>query len=107
MSISIDDLLKGPQRTVNLDALSMSSREDVSRATFKALSATQSYEPHIQVLASACLFAALSMRLGLSAEEMFHKADRILRDKDFDRNSNFRFQALRDYAGAELKDKVD
>lgn len=100
--MSIDDLLKGPQVTINLDALNMAGRDAVSATTHGLLSRMQNEKPHIQVLGAAVLFAAITRRLGLNAEEMYHKASRILRDVEFDKASNHRFAALRAYAAGEL-----
>lgn len=102
--MSIDDLLRGPQRTIDLDALNLAGREDVSKATYRLLHQAQGEKSHIQVLAASVLFAAICSRLGLSAEEMFHKANRILRDSEFDRSSNNRFAALQAYAKGELSE---
>jgi len=101
---SLDDILRGPQVTINLDALNMAGRDAVSATTQQLLSRMQNEKPHIQVLSAAVLFAAITRRLGLNAEEMYHKADRILRDVEYDKSSNQRFTALREYAAGELRE---
>lgn len=90
-------------RPYDHDKRNMLPRDPILHLTGRALHVLQNESPEEMVAAASMLFALVTQRVQLDAQEEHHKALKMLRDQRAHDKENKLLQSLRDFAGLRIK----
>ncbi|MBK3400402.1 hypothetical protein [Methylobacterium ajmalii] len=86
-------------RPLDKDQLHATPREEALRCAALALDGIQRETPEAQVIAAATLFAAISARTGMDAEQLHHLGRRVLRPEKHHTKANMMAESTADFVG--------